>query len=283
MTFAPTDFVFEGFRITRQKPILLFWLGLVYLVTSVAGLFLMLPAFIELMEVLKVVQSGTEMQQAEVMKMMGVYARIASVTVPLSLLAMALVYPAVVRAVIEPTEQRFGYLRFGRDEVNTLVVILAAVAACFLMTFFAGLVVSLASAAGPAVGALVGLVLFLAVVVGYLWLAVRFSLSIAATVAEKRIAIKEGWAMTKGRFWPLLGIMVLTWILTIGVSLLVGMVSMPFSAISGGGYGIFMDMGITPVTVIGFSVITVLNAALAAAQALIVAAPFAAAYRALKT
>lgn len=282
MTFGATDQVFTGFRLTREKPILLLWLGLAFAITSALSIALAYPAFVQLMTYVSSVQAGHEPTQDEMMALFGAYGRMLLVGMPLSLICMSLVMPAIVRAVIEPADSRFGYLRFGRDELNTFVVLLAMSLTWFGIMFMGGLVIGLAGTAGVAVGLLVGLIVVLAVAAAAAWLAVKFSLAVPITVIEKRIGLAESFRMTKGHFWPLLGMGLLLAVLSFGVSLLVNIVAMPFSMISGGGFGPLVSGEFTVASVIGMAGTVALTVLVSAAQSLILYAPFSAVYRVIK-
>lgn len=282
MKFGATDAVFEGFRITRQKPVLLLWLSLVYAVTGAVAMALVYQPFAELMVFIGNMQSGQEPSEAEAMKFMAAYGKVLLVAMPLSLIATSIIYPAVVRATLTPEDSRFGYLRLGRDELNAFVVMLALSVAWLAVMALAGIVVSISAMGGIAVALLVGFPVFLAVAAFGVWFWVKFSLAVPITVAEKRIAIMDSFNMTKGHFWPLLGMGVLAAILSFGVNLLVSIVAMPFAAISGGGFGLLTGQGITALTVIGLVGTVVLNLLMTSAQVLIMYAPFASAYRMLK-
>lgn len=282
MKFGPTDAVFEGFRITRQKPVLLLWLGLVYAVISAITVALAYQSFVELMGFVATIQAGQEPDEALAMQLLGAYGRVIAVALPLSLVASAIIWPAIVRSVLTPEDSRFGYLRLGRDELNTFVVVLALSLVWVAALVLAGAIVGLAALAGVAFAVLTGLLVFFGLVAFALWFGVKFSLAVPITVAEKRIAIMDSFRMTKGHFWPLLGMALLAGILSFGVNLLVNIIAMPFAAISGGGFGLLTGQGVTALTIIGFIGTVVLSLLMASAQALILYAPFVSAYRMLK-
>ncbi len=282
MKFGPTDAVFEGFRITRQKPVLLLWLGLVYAVISAITVALAYQSFVELMGFVATIQAGQEPDEALAMQLLGAYGRVIAVALPLSLVASAIIWPAIVRSVLTPEDSRFGYLRLSRDELNTFVVVLALSMVWVAALVLAGAIVGLAALAGVAFAVLTGLLVFFGLVAFALWFGVKFSLAVPITVAEKRIAIMDSFRMTKGHFWPLLGMAFLAGILSFGVNLLVNIIAMPFAAISGGGFGLLTGQGVTALTIIGFIGTVVLSLLMASAQALILYAPFVSVYRMLK-
>lgn len=282
MKFGPTDAVFDGFRITRQKPVLLLWLGLVYAVISAITVALAYQSFVELMGFVATIQAGQEPDEALAMQLLGAYGRVIAVALPLSLVASAIIWPAIVRSVLTPEDSRFGYLRLSRDELNTFVVVLALSMVWVAALVLAGAIVGLAALAGVAFAVLTGLLVFFGLVAFALWFGVKFSLAVPITVAEKRIAIMDSFRMTKGHFWPLLGMAFLAGILSFGVNLLVNIIAMPFAAISGGGFGLLTGQGVTALTIIGFIGTVVLSLLMASAQALILYAPFVSVYRMLK-
>ncbi len=282
MRFGVTEEVFTGFRVTREKPILLLWLGLVFAITSALTIALAYPAFVQLMTYLPTVQAGHEPSQDEVMSLMGYYGRILMVGIPLSLAGMSVVMPAIVRAVLNPEDSRFGYLRLGRDELNSFVVLLVMTLAWITLLFAGVMLMGLGAMGGVATGLLTGLVVVLAMAVAAAWLAVKFSLAVPITVAEKRIGLAESFRMTKGHFWPLLGMGLLTLVLSLGVSLLVNIVAIPFGAMSGGGYGPITGSGVTAISVAGMIGTVLLSILVSAAQSLIIYAPFASVYRLIK-
>lgn len=283
MRFGATEEVFTGFRVTREKPILLLWLGLVFAITSALTLALAYPAFVQLMTYVATVQAGHEPSQDEMMSLMGHYGRILMFGMPLSLAGMSFVMPAIVRAVLNPEDSRFGYLRLGRDELNTFVVLLVMTLACITLLFAGGMLMRLGEAmGGVAAGLLTGLVVALAMAVAAAWLAVKFSLAVPITVAEKRIGLAESFRMTKGHFWPLLGMGLLALVLSLGVSLLVNIVAIPFGAMSGGGYGPITGGAVSAISVAGMIGTVLLSILVSAAQSLIIYAPFASVYRLIK-
>ena len=120
-----------------------------------------------------------------------------------------------------------------------------------------------------------------------IWLAVRLSLAVPITFAEQKIAIKQSWAMTKGRFWPLLGMAVLAGVMSMLVALLGSIVAAPLNLMFGG-LDRLAGAETANVAVLlarfwpGLLVWAVVNAILSSAQAAIVYAPFSAAYVSIK-
>ena len=121
-----------------------------------------------------------------------------------------------------------------------------------------------------------------------IWLSVRLSLAIPITVAERRIALLDSFALTKGRFWPLFGMAVIVFIMTLLVGLLSSIIAMPMTLMSGGGleglaaYGGQSTMAILQQAGPMIAAWVVLNALFSALQLAVMYAPFSAAYRDIK-
>jgi hypothetical protein len=96
----------------------------------------------------------------------------------------------------------------------------------------------LAGAAGEAptsFAVLAAALVFLAFLALFCWLAVRLSLVLPATFDRRRLQIGSAWRLTKGRFWPLFGMYVLSFVLVIVISLLGTVILFPLAALLGGG------------------------------------------------
>lgn len=240
MAFSATDAVFEGFRVVRRQPLALVFWALFYAAVMAAAFAMIGPSligFVTATEQLE--QSGatpTMEDFAPLFQMMGL---LFAVLLPASLITSAMMHAAIARSVLRPGESAFGYLRLGMDEVRVLVVsVVLFLVFMVLMAVSSGLIgvaVGMTVAAeAPALWLLVVL-LVLATIALFAWLFVRLSLAIPITMAERRIAIFDSFGFTKGRFWPLLGMALLAWVLSMVVGLLGSLVAMPLELATGGG------------------------------------------------
>lgn len=290
MAFSATDAAFEGFRVVRRRPMALIFWSLFYAAIMVAAFAIMGPNLIGLVSATEQLEkSGTTPTLedfAPLFQMMGV---MFAVLLPLSLIASAMIYAAISRSVLRPAESAFGYLRLGIDEFRVLVVsvvlFLVFMALTILMSGIIGAVIGMTVAAEmPALWLLVVLLVLAAIAVS-IWLSVRLSLAIPITMAEKRIAIFDSFAMTRGRFWPLLGMAVLAGVLSMVVGLLGSMVAMPLQMVTGGGMMGLEGLEGENLQVIlqaawpAIAVWILINAVMSALQVAVVYAPFSAAYR----
>ena len=293
MAFSATDAVFEGFRVVRRQPLTLVFWSLFYAAIMVAAFAMVGPTligFVTATEQLE--QSGatpTMEDFAPLFQMMGL---LFAVLMPVSLIASAMIYAAVARAVLRPGESAFGYLRLGMDEVRVLVVsvvlFLVFMALIFVSSGLIGVVIGMTVAAeAPALWLLVVL-LVLGAIALFAWLSVRLSLAIPITMAERRIAIFDSFGFTKGRFWPLLGMALLAWFLSMVVGLLGSLVAMPLQLATGGGMTALEGLEDESLQVIlqaawpAIAAWIVINAVMSALQVAVVYAPFSAAYRDIK-
>jgi len=293
MAFSATDAVFEGFRVVRRQPLALVFWSLFYAAIMVAAFAMIGPSligFVTATEQLE--QSGatpTLEDFAPLFQMMGL---LFAVLLPVSLIASAMIYAAIARSVLRPGESAFGYLRLGMDEVRVLVVsvvlFLVFTVLLFVSSGLIGVAVGMTVAAEtPALWLLVVL-LVLGAIALFAWLSVRLSLAIPITMAERRIAIFDSFGVTKGRFWPLLGMALLAWVLSMVVGLLGSLVAMPLQLATGGGMAALEGLEDESLQVIlqaawpAIAAWILINAVMSALQVAVIYAPFSAAYRDIK-
>lgn len=291
MAFSATDAAFEGFRVVRRQPMALVFWALFYLVVMVAALAMVGGSVIGLMGAAETLEQSGATSFEDVMPVLSGYMAIFAVILPVSLIASAMIYAAVARAVLRPSESAFGYLRLGMDEVRVLVVSIVLTILFIVLSFvvfgIVGMVAGMSAAADMPALWLVVVLLVCAAIALFVWLAVRLSLAIPITMAERRIAIFDSFAVTKGRFWPLLGMALLAFVMSIVVSLLGSLVAMPIQLATGGVNGLAGLEGESIPTILqaawpAIAAWVVINAVISALQVAVVYAPFSAAYRDIK-
>ncbi|HYC66600.1 hypothetical protein [Brevundimonas sp.] len=244
MAFSATEAAFEGFRLVRRNPLVLVAWTVLYAVVSLAALFAMAPVVEQLVgwqEEARTLREGAEPGIDAVWSMMAEFGGIMiqmAWLIPVAMVVEAMMAAAVARGVLRPRNGAFGYLSLGMDEVRVLVVTfvlgLFMILACVAVSVAFGVVVAAARSAGA--GGWIGLIVFLGLLAGVwllIWLAVRLSLAVPITVAEQRFAFFDSFALTKGRFWPLLGMAVIAIVMVIIIELLSSIVSMPVGVMSG--------------------------------------------------
>ncbi|MFN3353989.1 MAG: hypothetical protein ACK4Z5_10305 [Brevundimonas sp.] len=290
MTFSATDAAFEGFRLTRRKPLAVAMWGLFYLVMMAAFFALIGGAFISLMAEMERLQSVPEPSFEEFQALLPLYGTMMGV-LPLAMIFGAVLSAAVARAVLRPAESAFGYLRLGMDEARVFVVSLVLGILFGVVSLIGwavvGFVIGMAIATEQGLLWLVAVIAGLGVTAGLIWLAVRLSLAVPIVVGERRFAIFDSFGLTKGRFWPLLGMAIIAVVMSIIVSLLGSIALTPITLMTGGiqelaafeGAALQEVLRAAAPAVIAYLVI---NGILSALQLAIMYAPFAAAYRDIK-
>lgn len=244
MAFSASDAAFEGFRLVRRNPMALVAWTLLYAVLSLASVFAMSNAIDPMIawgERAEALENATPSPTpAEVMAVFQDFGEVIlslAWLLPVSLVVGAMLMAAVARAVLNPRAGGFGYLRLGMDELRVFVVtlVLGILLVCAWLAVW--LVIAVLAGIAGATGA-TWLWLFvvlggLAGVAAIVWLAVRLSLAVPMTVAENRYAFFDSFGLTRGRFWPLLGMTVIVIVMVLVVQLLSSIVTMPLAIMTG--------------------------------------------------
>ncbi|NBB62955.1 hypothetical protein GVN18_27190 [Pseudomonas sp. ODNR1LW] len=254
MSFSATDAAFEGFRVTRRNPTAVLLWAVVWLIALMVSALIAAPLIEPHMAELQAANGDINALSPEALR---AFALAMTGFLPPLVLAQALVAPAVYRAVLEPEDRRFGFLRLGKVEARMLAVLLLLVVIQIALNVGADLAVRGANAviglAGSLVVNLVGFALGL-------WLSARLSLVAPLTMRRDGLPIQEGWKRTGPIVWHLIGVNVLAVAMSLLVGLLLALVAWPMMALmSGAGASagvaallLMMLMGL------GFALITVL-------------------------
>jgi hypothetical protein len=128
---------------------------------------------------------------------------------------------AVFRAVLEPKNSAFAYLRFGMQEVWIFLVTLVEmiligigmVAAIIVSALIVG---GLAIGVSHPAGVIAGVCLGLAILVGLCWVALRLSMATPMSFDERQFRLFESWKLTRGHAWSLLLLVLLLIVIAIG-------------------------------------------------------------------
>jgi len=134
----------------------------------------------------------------------------------LGLFYSALAYSAVYRAVLDPEDRRYFYLRLTRRELYVGLTTFA-----LALLFVVGIVVEVVAVFVIARAA-PGLVTFLAICAAIavtVWLALRFSMAPPMAYAQERFVLGESWGLTAGHGWKLFGVAFSLFVIVIGVEI----------------------------------------------------------------
>lgn len=225
MTVSATEATFEGFRVTRHNPgTILIWAG-VWLVGLIAAIFATLPFIAPWIP--ELTTAAGDPNKLSPAALAGI-SNAGLAAAPVILLVQSVVSPAVYRAVLRPSAKGFGYLRLGRDELRMFVVVLGIGAVQLIFNLIsAGLETVAAQTIGVIAGAMISFVLFLASIV----ISVRLSMVAPITLVRERISFAEGWRVSRGWFWPLLGITILSATLAVIVLILLFLIGWPLQTV----------------------------------------------------
>lgn len=286
--FSPTDSALEGFRLGRENPVAIAVWAAIGLVQTVLTYWLVIPAagkpLTKLMELSQKTPPDTQAVMAAWTEAGSGIVKIYPILIPIMLVLGALLSAAIMRAVLRPEQRSLGYLRAGADEARILVVMLVKTLILIGLTLVSGVIAGGLAAVIGAAGLLLGMLVFMAAMGLYLFIAVRLSLASPQSFAEKRIAIFSSWGLTAGRFGPILGCYLLAFILAVVVFFIGTLAGGAISAIQGliSGHSVTADFSslaafFTPAQVLSLVIQAVVGALVLA----IMGSPPAVIYRAI--
>lgn len=190
-----------AFGLVKNKPGAVFVWGLCYTVAAALVSTMMGRFFGAALEA----QKNPEALQ----QMTSMFGTIFLIEFGMLILAIVL-FTATQRAVLRPEQGGFAYMRLGMDELKMFALAFVMLIVCYIFMFVVMLVAVLIGGAITVVAGLGGAVfsvifMICAIVAALLWLQVRVSLMFPLTFVTGNIAIGEGWRLSRGHFWTLLG------------------------------------------------------------------------------
>ncbi|MDO9471871.1 MAG: hypothetical protein Q7J28_02360 [Caulobacter sp.] len=288
-----------GLGVIARRPLaVLAWAGVLLLlgVLPAAGL---MSAFLgALAEIARMDASGVEPSPDALVPAMSAAFAMQPVLLLTSLAVRAILTGAVFRAVLEPAESRWFYLRLGARELwlALMIVVFGILSFLVLIPVSAVLVPLLMVLAMGAEGNLFAVVpIMLAAVLIALavlgWLFVRFSMALPMTFTEQRFRLFESWTMTQGQTWRLIsvGLLLVGIVLALELALLALLVVASLAFLGEGGLDeaaasafFAQDASIWMAELAPWAVgMALVGALLGAVVTTILAAPWAEAYRQL--
>lgn len=276
--FSASDAALEGFRLVRRHPVaILAWCGVYFLgIMAIAAVMAVVlgPTFIEFIQ-----DGGLESGRTDVFAEQLANSWPAFILVLLlAMFLFGILTSAVYRSILRPDERSVAYLRIGADEVRLAAVHMLLF--LILMAFVIPINMLLLGAMGG-IGGPVLTVAALALILAMFWVGVRLCLATPVTFAEHRISLARSWRLTRGRFWPLLGMAVLAVIFYVMVWLLVTFLGVVIVGLSGGAEAVASEGPPSVGTVIALLVSVAIQLLVPTLQVVMIFAPFAVAYQAL--
>ena len=288
------EVAFAGFDVVRRKPLAVLVWGLVMFAFFLAILVSVTAMFGSLWQAVEQAD-GAEPSLGDVLAMQVQLMMFQFGIWLASILVRVVLTCAVFRAVLEPQDDRFAYMRLGKAELLVALVLLC-LSIILTILIMGGLLVGVgvtmaAWAASKALAIGLGMLIFLALLVLFAWVGVRLSIALPMTFAERRFRFFEAWELTRGNvgnlFLVLLVVIAIVLLIEIAIGGLVAAIVLSMAA--GGAFteasveAFFQRppqewLGVLGPAVLGLGA---LFAVILAALQAIVTAPWAAAYRAL--
>lgn len=223
--FSATNAALEGFRLAGRHPFLMLFWAVAYTV-AIAILLAAMLLFLMPPESWQGLLAGN----AEALESPDFNPIMLAVALPVAvaaiLLLSAMTNTATYRAILQPKARGLGYLAIGGDEGRQILLSLLIMLVSILCMI--GLVVlarmGLALTPQP-YRVLAGVLAGISAAILLIWVSTRLSLAAVQTFVERRVTLFGSWKLTRGRFWPLLGMWLLAFVLAIIVSLVATAVS----------------------------------------------------------
>jgi hypothetical protein len=273
--FSASEAALEGFRLTRERPGTIFGWGLVFAVCIfLIGQVMLLsldPHLIELSRRHKPVdQQDIEQISSLLAQSWPAFLLVLVLVVGLYSTLMGGIY----RLVLRPGEKGFLHLRLGRDELRLTAV--------NLLLFAIGMVcltAELAAVAAANEQGGIAIVAALVLPIVTAWIGVRLSLATPMTFDLHRFTVRDAWAASRGKFWSLLGMIVLAAIFYVMVWLLISIIGAALVALAGGAQALEDLSAVRGPTIVVAALVVFLQLMLQVIQVVMLYAPFAVAYQ----
>jgi hypothetical protein len=272
--FSASEAALEGFRLTRERPGTIFGWGLVFAVCIfLIGQVMLLsldPHLIELSRRKPVDQQDIEQISSLLAQSWPAFLLVLVLVVGLYSTLMGGIY----RLVLRPGEKGFLHLRLGRDELRLTAV--------NLLLFAIGMVcltAELAAVAAANEQGGIAIVAALVLPIVTAWIGVRLSLATPMTFDLHRFTIRDAWIASRGKFWPLLGMIVLAAIFYVMVWLLINIIGAALIALAGGAQALEDLSAVRGPTIVVSALVVFLQLILQVIQVVMLYAPFAVAYQ----
>jgi hypothetical protein len=187
-----------GFRLIKERPgAMLIW-TLIQLAMTIGTSFWTASLVQGLFDALLSGESVQSVQLSFAMQSLLVAVAIGVVS--------TILYAAVQRAILRPTEGGPGWLKLGMDEIRFLLIVVLYSIIFAVALIIAGVILGLFFAGSGESG--MQIMQILIIILGFIacsYFGTKLSLSFPLTLKEGTFSIGEGWSLSNGRFWTLYG------------------------------------------------------------------------------
>ncbi len=233
-----------GFGVIGRHPMALVAWGLAYMLIvslpQVIGYGLLWPDLMHWMHVAATADKDLEGAQAAQFQARMLPFQL--LQIPFLLAGAALLYGAVYRAVLEPENRAFFYLRVGAQEgwlflgflATCLLFMVFSFTLSFLISFTVGLIGRIVTHGYGTPSKEIALVVTFGVCI---WLGARLSLALPMTFAQRRFRLFESWSLTRGHAWKIVAVILTLFliVLMIYLALVIGLYGAALAIMSGHG------------------------------------------------
>jgi hypothetical protein len=212
-----------GFRVIGRKPLaVVIWAAVYLLLVALPAL--ALAAFVLPQTVAAYQQMAVHVGPPDPAQMMALRSRTFGLQPAiwlLSVVANTVVIAAIFRAVLEPGNSRWGYLRLSGRELwlglTYLVILVMSLIMIFVLALPIGIGAAVVAAVGEHGGATGGGAVLLALVglVGagvIVWVLLRLSMALPMSFAQGRFLLYESWEVTRGHALKIFLVFLVLWI-----------------------------------------------------------------------
>lgn len=239
-TFSATDAAISGFGLVREHPKATGAWAIIATIASAALSVGMVVLFGPQLAAITAMSQDASSGQDPTAALQTIAAAGPAVLLSLvySIAFYAVLLAAIYRAVLRPADSDRFYLRFGADELRqagvTILMVLLFFAAYMVLVLGAAVVIGILAVIAKPLAAIAAILLIPAALGALIYFAVRLSLASVLTFAKGKIDIFGSMAITKGRFWPMLGAYFVATVLAVVVYfLLILIVTLLGAAFSG--------------------------------------------------
>lgn len=222
-SFSYGQAIGAGFRVVGRKPLAVVIWAAVYLLLAILPA-LAIVAFVLPQTIAAYQQMAVHVGPPDPAQMMALRSRsfgLQPLIWLLSVVANTLVIAAIFRAVLEPQDSRWGYLRLSAQELwlglTYLVLAVMGVIMMFVLIVPIGIGGAVLAAVGEHGGSTGGGAALLTLIglVGaavIAWALLRLSLALPMSFAQGRFLLYESWGLTRGHAFKMFLVFLVLWI-----------------------------------------------------------------------